>query len=174
MTLRYALPAAFCLVAALPAAAQDPATDPQCATVRVAMPAGFSGWSMRAPLASGRAPRSAPVLVVGRGADLSLHPVVQVRALLPWGKAPAAETQGGLAMFQVARAGTYRVGLGSAAWIDVVHAGRTVPSSAHGHGPMCTGIRKIVDFKLKPGRYVLQISGSAAPNVAVLIARGEA
>ena len=77
-------------------------------------------------------------------------------------------------MFQVARAGTYRVALGTSAWIDVVRAGRALPSQAHGHGPACTGIRKIVDFRLTPGRYVLQLSGTMATTLPVLIGRSEA
>ncbi|NJR79034.1 homogentisate 1,2-dioxygenase [Sphingomonas sp. 36D10-4-7] len=159
---------------ASPAPVQDAATDPKCATVRPAFPAGFGGWSTRAPLAAGRAPRNAPVLAVGRGVDLSLHPLAQVQPVAAWGREAAADSSAGLAMFQVARAGTYRVALGNAAWIDVVRAGRSLPSSAHGHGPACTGIRKIVDFRLTPGRYVLQLSGSAAAALPVLIARSEA
>ena len=60
------------------------------------------------------------------------------------------------------------------AWVDVVRAGRALASSAHGHGPACTGIRKIVDFRLQPGRYVLQVSGGTSASVPVLIARAQA
>lgn len=163
------------MLPAVPATAQDGVvSDPRCATIRPSFPAELAGWSTRTPLAAGRAPRNAPVLALGRGADLSLHPLVQVQAVAPWGREPMPESQGGLAMFQVTRAGTYRVALGSAAWIDVVRAGKSLPSSAHGHGPACTGIRKIVDFRLTPGRYVLQLSGSAAATLPVLIARGNA
>lgn len=165
------------LLAALPAApalAQDPATDPKCATVRPAFPAGFGGWSTRAPLSAGASPRTAPVLAIGRGADLTLHPLAQVAPVARWGKPPAADAAAGLAMFQVAHAGTYRVALGTPTWVDVVRAGTALPAQAHGHGPACTGIRKIVDFRLKPGRYVLQLSGGGATTVPVLIVRGAA
>ena len=167
------LPLAALLLAGAPQAA-EPAADPKCATVRPAFPAGFGGWSTRAPLAAGASPRTAPVLAVGRAADLTLHPLADVTPVAPWGKPPAPGGQAGLAMFQVARGGTYRVALGSAAWVDVVRAGRALASSAHGHGPACTGIRKIVDFRLQPGRYVLQVSGGTSASVPVLIARAQA
>ncbi|KQT32406.1 hypothetical protein ASG29_11500 [Sphingomonas sp. Leaf412] len=155
---------------AAPAAAQDAATDPRCASVRPAYPAGFGGWSTRTASSAGATPRTAPVLPVGRAADLSLRPLAEVQPVAPWGKTPV-DGHAGVAMFQVTRAGTYRVGLGSAAWVDVVRAGKPLASSAHGHGPACTGIRKIVDFRLQRGRYILQLSGSAAATVPVLIAQ---
>jgi hypothetical protein len=160
------------LLLAAPALAQDPASDPKCATVRPAFPAGFGGWSTRVPLSAGASPRTAPVLAVGRGADLSLHPIAQVAPVAPWGKVPAADASAGLAMFQVAHAGTYRVALGGPAWVDVVRAGKPMAAVAHGHGPACTGIRKIVDFRLRPGRYVLQLSGGGMASLPVLIAQG--
>jgi hypothetical protein len=46
--------------------------------------------------------------------------------------------------------------------------GAGVISSAHGHGPDCTGIRKMVDFALTPGRYTVQISANAAPQITVM------
>lgn len=108
----------------------DPATDPRCTTVRAAVPAGFAGWSTRVPLTAGAAPRNAPVLTIGGGADLRLAAFTP--AMAP-GKEPAPGTLGGLALFEVRRAGTYRVGLGTGAWVDVVRGGRPVASSAHGH-----------------------------------------
>lgn len=159
------------LLGATGAAAQDAASDPRCATMRPAFPAGFGGWSTRTPLTAGTAARNAPVLPVGRGTDLTLAPADRFVPLLPPGRAAEATSAGGLVMFQVSRAGTYRVALGSPAWVDVIRGGRMVASTAHGHGPMCTGIRKIVDFRLRPGRYVLQLSGSATPTLGLLIAR---
>ena len=154
---------------AAPAAPPGPADDPRCATVRAAVPPGFGGWSARTPVAAGRMPATAPVLPIGGGADLRLAAGF-VPAASP-GKAPADGSKGGLALFEVRRAGTYRVGLSGAAWIDVVRRGQVLASSAHGHGPMCTGINKIVDYRLSPGRYLLQLTGAQADRLGVLIAR---
>ena len=40
--------------------------------------------------------------------------------------------------------------------------GAALPSVHHGHGPACTPIRKLVDWDLKPGRYLLQLTGEPA------------
>src|SRR3546814_2325418 len=58
-----------------------------------------------------------------------------------------------LVPIEIATAGTYRVALSEGAWVDMVRDGTSLPSVAHGHGPRCSGIHKIVDFKLAPGRY---------------------
>ncbi len=72
----------------------------------------------------------------------------------------------------MAEPGTYRVALEHKGWIDVLEAGRSLASSKHGHGPACTGIRKMVDFRLKRGRHVLRLSKLAEDEVRVLITRG--
>src|SRR3546814_5095624 len=77
-----------------------------------------------------------------------------------------------LVPIEIATAGTYRVALSEGAWVDMVRDGTSLPSVAHGHGPRCSGIHKIVDFKLAPGRYALQLSAMQTPQVRVLIARG--
>ncbi|MEG3123222.1 hypothetical protein [Sphingomonas sp. GB1N7] len=71
--------------------------------------------------------------------------------------------------FTVAKAGVYQIGLASGAWVDVVSGGAALASVGHGHGPICTGLRKIVDFKLSPGRYTLQLSGIKTPTIKVMI-----
>ena len=61
------------------------------------------------------------------------------------------------------------VAIGSGAWIDVLQDGKVLTSIAHGQGPACTTIRKMVDFDLKPGRYVIQLSANADPTLAVIV-----
>ncbi len=61
--------------------------------------------------------------------------------------------------------------LGSGAWIDILKGGKAVASTAHGHGPDCTGIRKMVDFPLTPGRYTLQIAANGEAALPLLVAR---
>ena len=85
----------------------------------------------------------------------------------------AAGTFGGLFAFSVTEAGVYRVALGAGAWIDVAKDGGAVRSSAHGHGPDCTGIRKFVDFPLQPGRYILQVSGAPAAELALMVTKAK-
>lgn len=154
-----------------PAPLPSPVAERSCDTVRAAVPPGFGGWSTGGTLMAGANRAGAPVMVIGRRADLKLAAFTPMAAPA---KAPAPGTLGGLVQFEVRRAGTYRVGLGTAAWIEVIRGGTRLASVAHGHGPMCTGIRKIVDFRLTPGRYWLQLSGTTDASVPVLIARAAA
>jgi hypothetical protein len=77
---------------------------------------------------------------------------------------------GGLFAFEVGAAGRYRLALGAAHWVEVVANGAAIPSVAHGHGPDCTPVRKFVDWDLKPGRYLLQVTGDPAA-VQLLLAK---
>lgn len=153
-----------------PAPQEQPTPDATCATIRPAFPVGFEGWSVRTPLDAGAGTRSAPVLVVGRAAELRLVSFDRLTPAVTPARIAEPGSSGGMALFQVTRPGTYRVALGGPAWIDVVRAGRSLPAAAHGHGPSCTGIRKMVDFKLSPGRYILQLTGASAVTLPVMIA----
>ncbi|WP_084465566.1 hypothetical protein [Sphingobium quisquiliarum] len=42
-------------------------------------------------------------------------------------------------------------------------------SVAHGHGPNCSGIRKMVDYSLHPGRYTLQIAANSEERLTLLV-----
>ena len=104
---------------------------------------------------------------VGQTAELALHPIGAVSLPVPAGREGG---NGGLAALTITRAGTYRVALGSAAWVDLVAAGKVVQSVAHGHGPACTGIRKIVEFRLPRGRYTIVVSGNLEMRTQLLVA----
>lgn len=144
-----------------------------CTTVRMALPPELAGWGSGGPAkaAKSRGSVATASLTVGRGVDATLSPTKKVRYVLRPEKTGMAGSYGGMFSFSVQEAGTYRVALGSGAWIDVVRGGKAVASSAHGHGPQCTQVRKMVDFPLSPGRHVLQIAASHSDDVPVMIAR---
>ncbi|MEH3105260.1 MAG: hypothetical protein PGN12_15345 [Sphingomonas phyllosphaerae] len=144
--------------------------EPSCTAARPAMPVGLENWGTRVALEAGAATRGAPVIEVGRAAELRLVPLARLAPAAPPTRDPGTGNNAGMALFQVLRPGTYRIALGAPAWIEVVRGGRALPSAAHSHGPACTGIRKIVDYRLAPGRYVLQLTGAAANTLPVLIA----
>lgn len=158
------------LFAAPPLRAQEPISADICAAARPAFPIGFEGWSTRTAFDAGSGTRTAPVIQVGRAAELRLVSFDRLAPATAPGRSADAGSNAGMALFQVARAGTYRIALGAPAWIDVVRAGRALPAAAHGHGPACTGIRKMVDYRLSPGRYILQLTGAQATTLPVMIA----
>lgn len=142
---------------------------PECAAP--AAPKGeLAPWSQPVPLTSANYDTQLPEaqMRVGQAVELTLHPVGAVRFPVAPGK-PGGN--GGLAELTIAEAGTYRVALGTGAWIDLVQDGKAVESTAHGHGEACTGIRKVVEFPLTPGRYVLAISANLDMRTQVLVAK---
>jgi hypothetical protein len=156
------------LLLAAPAAAQDPATDPACMNVRVALPPELAGWSQQVPVSAGVKPGEGATISVGQAAIVSLHPAKHL-ALAPTPK--AADGNGGTLSLPITTAGTYRVALGGNAWVDVVQHGKALTSAAHAHGPKCTGVGKIVSFRLAPGNYTIQLSGSDSANMTLLVGK---
>lgn len=144
-----------------------------CSYGTVALPAELSGWMARTTIlaAASDAGLARTMLVSGAAVDATLLPTNAVHYRVRPEKPGSSVSYGGLFAFNVSEAGTYRVALGSGAWIDVLRGEMPVLSTAHGHGPDCSGIRKMVDFALKPGRYVLQIAASGSPKIAMMVVR---
>ena len=86
-------------------------------------------------------------------------------------KPGAAGAHGGVFAFEITRPARYRVALGGGAWIDVVQGSKALESKAHSHGPECSPVTKMVDFDLKSGRYLLEVSGSPTPTLGLMVAR---
>jgi hypothetical protein len=167
------------LAAALsPALAQSDAPAPSpgdagaCAASQSTLPTALAGWATRSPITatSDAAGLARATLSIGRAADAALRPTAEVRYAMTPEKGGEPASYGGMFAFPVEAAGAYRVALGSGAWVDVVKGARAVASIAHGHCPDYSGIAKMVDFSLTPGRYTLQITANAEPTLSVLIA----
>jgi hypothetical protein len=154
-----------------PAEAQE-AAAPACAAP-VAPTGELAPWTTPSQLqaAANEAGMSRARLPVGRAARLTLLQTPEVRYRLRPEKPGGSVSYGGLVQIDVPEAGAYRLALDSAAWIDLVRGEQAVKSTAHGHGPHCTGIRKMVDFPLAPGTYTLQIAANGQPQMTVLVAR---
>ena len=142
-----------------------------CARMDADLPSDLATWSQRSPLASATrsADLGAAVLAPGQAVDARLHPTRDVAYVTQPEKPGGSVAHGGLLRLRIPAAGTYRVVLGSAAWIDVLKDGRSVASSAHAPGPACSTARKTVEFSLVRGDYVLQVSANADPTLAILI-----
>jgi hypothetical protein len=157
---------AVVLAAPLPALAQG--GDASCPAV-AAPPTELAGWSAqkRAVVAGTNAASAARMPAIGSAAAVALHPIADVR--FPVVPRKADQGHGGILVFTVDRPGTYRIALSAGAWIDLVSGSALLEATGHGHGAACTGIRKMVDFALAPGRYVLEIANSAQPEITLLI-----
>ncbi|MEZ5734231.1 MAG: hypothetical protein R3E09_00270 [Novosphingobium sp.] len=151
-----------------------PTSQEDCAAA-APLPPALAGWAEPSPLkaASDEQGLAQSNVVPGRAVELTLVPTPEVRYLIRPEQPGGSVSYGGLVRFVVDEAATYRVALETAAWIDVVRDGVAAASVAHGHGPDCSGIRKMVDFALEPGSYVLQIAANGVPSVRVLVTRAE-
>lgn len=150
-----------------PAAEEMPAAKPACAA-SVAPSGELAPWTSPTPVKAGGEAAKAPLLAIGKAAGVTLLPTPDVRYALRPEKPGGSVSYGGLFTLDVARAGTYRIALSTAAWIDVVGKDGALRSIAHGHGPDCTGIRKMVDYVAPAGRYTLQISANGTSQLSVL------
>lgn len=146
------------LIALLLAQAAAPAGTGACPATPVALPAEYAGWGAGVPVAAAAEPAAVgdAILTVGRGARARLQPAGALK--LPVAPKKVG-TYGGLFAFEAASPGRYRVALGAGAWVEVVANGAALTSVAHGHGPACTAVRKFVEYDLKTGRYLLQVTG---------------
>lgn len=148
---------------ALPASAMAKTAPAACAAPVMAEGV-LAPWNSPAAL-------SGTQLTIGQAARLTLLPTPEVRYAVPPEKPGEGSSFGAVFTVTITAPGTYRVALGTRGWIDVVNGGGTIASSSHGHGPECTGIRKLVDFALTPGTYTIQIAGNPEPHTMMLVAR---
>ena len=132
------------------------------------IPRALAGWQAMTAIAAKATP--APIRI-GTGVRATLLPATAVSYPVAPARRSKAGTNGGLFAFDVARAGRYRIALGAGAWIEVVQGTRALTSVAHGHGPECSPVKKMVDFDLKPGRYVLEVAGSPTAMLGLMVAK---
>ncbi len=149
------------------AAEEMPSAKPAC-SANVAPSGELAPWTSPVAVKAGSETAAAAALSIGRAANVTLLSTPDVHYALRPEKPGGSVSYGGLLALDVPQAGTYRIALSTAAWLDVVGKNGALRSTAHGHGPDCTGIRKMVDFVVAPGRYTVQISANGTPQITVL------
>lgn len=160
-----------------PAAAEP--SKPSCPAKPAALPADLLGWT--APSTDRAMTKYYPRAHWLRGLNtrVSLSPIGGVAYVASPEKPVEASTYGGMMAVNVSKPGRLKVALGQRAWIDLVRGegkdfartGRKaipVPSVAHGHGPDCSGIAKIVEYDVVPGRYVIQIVNAPEAKIQAM------
>jgi hypothetical protein len=116
-----------------------------------------SGGEMQKPLAS------AVMVTLVQFADANL-PMVPSRAP----KSPDSYA-GFMRVSALPKPGTYRITLSHGAWIDVVQDGHEVKSSAFSGATGCDGIRKSVKFELTAKPFIIEISGTTAHSISIVV-----
>ncbi|SBV32665.1 conserved exported protein of unknown function [uncultured Sphingopyxis sp.] len=159
---------AISLAAALPVAVYAAPAAPACSAAPV-LPPELTGWSRDAS--------SKTIYAYGDDLGADWSPLGAARTELPlhrfeslrYGIAPERKPDvhkfGGMIPIEVKKAGRLVVALDAGAWIDLVQGGGVVKSVKHGHGPACSGIRKMVEFDVTQGRYQLQIVNAPAASI---------
>ena len=159
---------AMSLAAALPAAALAAPAAPSCPAAPV-LPPELADWARN----------TSSKTIYAYGADLGADwsPLGAARTELPlhkfeslrYGIAPERKPDvykfGGMIPIDVKKAGRLVVALDAGAWIDLARDGAVVKSLTHGHGPACSGIRKMVEFDVTQGRYQLQIVNAPTASI---------
>lgn len=159
------------LAVAAPATQATAHTDTACPAKPAPLPAGLGGWVRKQPVRAGASAEAATMLPIGTGVAATLLPTPKIAYAVRPEKPGGSVSSGGIFAFTAPAAGRYRLALGSGAWIDVLSGTTPVASVGHGHGPDCTGLRKMVDFDLQPGRYLLQIAGNDTTTLPLMVAR---
>lgn len=154
------------------AVASAQAADPACASpAPLAEP--WTSWTQNGQARAGAQTDGAPALILGKPVVAALTPAAYVQFAAAPGKG-AKDGHGGLFTLSLRQAARVGIALDGPAWVDVVTG--TTPQIAvdHGHGPACSGIRKMVWFDLSAGRHIVQIAGSKAASVRVMAADAKA
>ena len=145
-----------------------------CAAMDAKLPVDYASWTAKGAATSAKssADLAKAELAIGKSFRATLLPTPSVDYPTQPEKPGGSVSKGGLFSVKVAMAGTYFVALGGGAWIDLVDKdGKAAESVAHGHGPDCSTIRKVVDFRLSPGAYTLQVSSYTAEKLDVLVGK---
>jgi hypothetical protein len=173
--LKLVLAASAALTLAPPAAfAQEPPSRPACAVTSDAnLPPNLAAWTTRTPVvaAATATDLAQASLPIGKGVDARLKHGGEITFPVLPAKPGGSVSYGGLYDLRIGEAGDYQVSLGTGAWIELVDGKTLVESSAHAPGPACSSLKKTVVFPLKPGRYVLEITGNAEPTLSVMVTR---
>ncbi len=130
--------------------------DKERALLAVAVPVALGG-DVAQPLAG--------------GVKLALSPYADAKLPVEPSRAPKApDSYAGFVHYgALPQAATYRITLSEPAWIDVVQNGQMAESVAFSGALGCDGIRKSVKFNLAASPFIIELSGTAAREVAIAV-----
>lgn len=132
-------------------------------------PEPWTSWMQSGNAIAGGEPISAPRLILGKPLVATLRPVAQIQFAAPPAKTDA-KSHGGLFSLAVKVPARIGIAISGPAWVDVVTGSASQPAVDHGHGPECSGIRKIVWFDLQPGLHIVQIANAPTREMRIMAA----
>ena len=118
---------------------------PQCAA-KSELPRGLSNWSR-----------------LGQGLDTRHATLLRARG----GRTEARVT--------IRKAGLFGIAIDREGWIDVAPArGKPLRMASENQGPRCSGIRKIVRYRLRPGAYRVTVARLGGDRAKLMLVHGTA
>jgi len=124
-------------------------------------------WAKPERHLAARAPEMKFALKPGSTVLIGLLPQGEVKFAA--GKA-SRKGYAGLAAIDVPKAGTLQLAVDNKTYVDLVRGGKPLALAGEPKTRGCAGVQKILGFKVAPGRYLIQLSGS--PDKSVKIATG--
>lgn len=121
-------------------------------------------WAKPERHLAARAPEMKFGLKPGGAVQIGLLPQDAVRFAA--GKA-TRKGYAGLAAIDVPRAGTLQLAVDNKTYVDLVRGGKPLALAAEPKMKGCPGVQKMLDFKVAPGRYLIQLSGSPDKSVKI-------
>jgi hypothetical protein len=113
---------------------------------------------------------AAPTLAVDKLYEIALTPQDQVHFVLaPEKKTLADGAYAGMVTLHIPMAGKYRVSMSEGFWIDLIAAGKFVPTDDFTGSHACHAPRKIVQFTLPAGDLTLQFANTNNASVQVTV-----
>jgi hypothetical protein len=102
---------------------------------------------------------------------VALVPLVDAKLPIAPERSPKSQDTfgGSIQIGAPVKAGTYRITLSSAGWIDVVQDGHRVRSTAATGATGCEGVRKSVKFELAASPFTVQLTGIEANTIGLVI-----
>ncbi len=164
--------AAVLLVAAAPLMAQAHGVTASCADISMRnLPEKLAGWGKQPAMErAGATAAEAPLVMPGAKMELTLLPATLVTLAHPPGQQRTADApHAGIIAVDVPADGIWLIAASKPVWIDVLAGGHPVEALKFGNLAPCTSIRKVVEFPLKAGRHLVQLSGNPGSVVEIMI-----
>lgn len=137
------------------------------------LPSELSAWKSLSYVGSAKNPQELPnaTLTLNSASLVGLLPTPKIQYVARPTNEGGTVSYGGTFRITLKEKGLYRVVLANASWIEMVKDGKSAQSVAHAQGSKNSGIRKMVDYNLDEGTYILQLSAGADTTSAVLVTK---